>query len=73
MPDSVRTEPYSTSSDPSDDSKAVAIIKSVGELSVPENTQIHSSDQGEHGDICIKISSMQLIGTLASQKMRYFN
>ncbi|KAL0169714.1 hypothetical protein M9458_034310, partial [Cirrhinus mrigala] len=27
---------YSTSSEPQDDSKAVAVIKSVGELSVPE-------------------------------------
>lgn len=36
MPDSDENGPYSTSSDPSDDSKAVAIIKSVGELSVPE-------------------------------------
>uniref|UniRef100_A0A1D5QQB2 Erythroid differentiation regulatory factor 1 n=1 Tax=Macaca mulatta TaxID=9544 RepID=A0A1D5QQB2_MACMU len=36
MPDSDENGSYSTSSDPSDDSKAVAIIKSVGELSVPE-------------------------------------
>uniref|UniRef100_A0A8C2SKL1 Erythroid differentiation regulatory factor 1 n=2 Tax=Capra hircus TaxID=9925 RepID=A0A8C2SKL1_CAPHI len=36
MPDSDENGPYGTSSDPSDDSKAVAIIKSVGELSVPE-------------------------------------
>lgn len=36
MPDSDENGSYSTSSDPSDDNKAVAIIKSVGELSVPE-------------------------------------
>nr|XP_035125310.2 erythroid differentiation-related factor 1 isoform X2 [Callithrix jacchus] len=36
MPDSDENGSYSTSSDPSDDSKAVAVIKSVGELSVPE-------------------------------------
>ncbi|MGH0161536.1 UNVERIFIED_CONTAM: hypothetical protein FKN15_069690 [Acipenser sinensis] len=34
--DSNENGSYSTSKDPSDDSKAVAIIKSVGELSVPE-------------------------------------
>ncbi|XP_041116798.1 erythroid differentiation-related factor 1-like isoform X2 [Polyodon spathula] len=34
--DSDENSSYSTSEDPSDDSKAVAIIKSVGELSVPE-------------------------------------
>ncbi|KAK1164404.1 erythroid differentiation-related factor 1-like isoform X1 [Acipenser oxyrinchus oxyrinchus] len=34
--DSDENGSYSTSKDPSDDSKAVAIIKSVGELSVPE-------------------------------------
>ncbi|XP_058044368.1 erythroid differentiation-related factor 1 isoform X4 [Ahaetulla prasina] len=36
MPDSDENGLYSTSSDFPDDSKAVAIIKSVGELSVPE-------------------------------------
>ncbi|XP_012579285.1 PREDICTED: erythroid differentiation-related factor 1 isoform X3 [Condylura cristata] len=36
MPDSDENGPDSTSSDPSDDNKAVAVIKSVGELSVPE-------------------------------------
>ncbi|XP_055962652.1 erythroid differentiation-related factor 1 isoform X2 [Sorex fumeus] len=36
MPDSDENGAYSTSSDPSEDNKAVAIIKSVGELSVPE-------------------------------------
>ncbi|KAM5240662.1 erythroid differentiation-related factor 1 isoform 2-T2 [Hipposideros larvatus] len=36
MADSDENGSYSTSSDPSDDNKAVAIIKSVGELSVPE-------------------------------------
>lgn len=36
MPDSDENVSYSTCSDPSDDNKAVAIIKSVGELSVPE-------------------------------------
>lgn len=36
MPDSDENGSYSTCSDPSDDNKAVAIIKSVGELSVPE-------------------------------------
>lgn len=36
MPDSDENGSYCTSSDPPDDSKAVAIIKSVGELSVPE-------------------------------------
>nr|XP_019597768.1 PREDICTED: erythroid differentiation-related factor 1 isoform X2 [Rhinolophus sinicus] len=36
MPDSDENGSYSTSSDPPDDNKAVAIIKSVGELSVPE-------------------------------------
>ncbi|KAL8187207.1 UNVERIFIED_CONTAM: Erythroid differentiation- factor 1, partial [Gekko kuhli] len=36
MPDSDENGSYSTSSDPSDDNKAVAVIKSVGELSVPE-------------------------------------
>lgn len=36
MPDSDENGSYGTSSDPSDDNKAVAIIKSVGELSVPE-------------------------------------
>lgn len=36
MPDSDENGCYSTSSDPSDDNKAVAVIKSVGELSVPE-------------------------------------
>ncbi|KAB0346231.1 hypothetical protein FD754_011088 [Muntiacus muntjak] len=36
MPDSDENGSYSTGSDPSDDNKAVAIIKSVGELSVPE-------------------------------------
>ncbi|XP_048361736.1 erythroid differentiation-related factor 1 isoform X2 [Sphaerodactylus townsendi] len=36
MPDSDENGSYSTSSDPPDDSKAVAVIKSVGELSVPE-------------------------------------
>ncbi|XP_006104043.1 erythroid differentiation-related factor 1 [Myotis lucifugus] len=36
MPDSDENGSYCTSSDPPDDNKAVAIIKSVGELSVPE-------------------------------------
>lgn len=36
MADSDENGSYSTSSDPADDNKAVAIIKSVGELSVPE-------------------------------------
>uniref|UniRef100_A0A8B9TSR3 Erythroid differentiation regulatory factor 1 n=1 Tax=Anas platyrhynchos TaxID=8839 RepID=A0A8B9TSR3_ANAPL len=36
MPDSDENGSYSNSSDPPDDNKAVAIIKSVGELSVPE-------------------------------------
>lgn len=36
MPDSDENGSYSTSSDPPDDNKAVAVIKSVGELSVPE-------------------------------------
>ncbi|XP_045047464.1 erythroid differentiation-related factor 1 isoform X5 [Desmodus rotundus] len=36
MPDSDENGSYSTSSDPPEDNKAVAIIKSVGELSVPE-------------------------------------
>ncbi|ELW69683.1 Erythroid differentiation-related factor 1 [Tupaia chinensis] len=36
MPDSDENGSYCTTSDPSDDNKAVAIIKSVGELSVPE-------------------------------------
>ncbi|XP_069844378.1 erythroid differentiation-related factor 1 isoform X4 [Dipodomys merriami] len=36
LPDSDENGSYSTSSDPPDDNKAVAIIKSVGELSVPE-------------------------------------
>ncbi|XP_037660267.1 erythroid differentiation-related factor 1 isoform X2 [Choloepus didactylus] len=36
MADSDENGSYCTSSDPSDDNKAVAIIKSVGELSVPE-------------------------------------
>lgn len=36
MPDSDENGSYSSSSDPSHDNKAVAIIKSVGELSVPE-------------------------------------
>ncbi|XP_053524480.1 erythroid differentiation-related factor 1 isoform X3 [Artibeus jamaicensis] len=36
MPDSDENGSYSTSSDPPEDSKAVAVIKSVGELSVPE-------------------------------------
>uniref|UniRef100_A0A8D0BEJ2 Erythroid differentiation regulatory factor 1 n=1 Tax=Salvator merianae TaxID=96440 RepID=A0A8D0BEJ2_SALMN len=36
MPDSDENGSYSTSSDPADDNKAVAVIKSVGELSVPE-------------------------------------
>ncbi|XP_042313535.1 erythroid differentiation-related factor 1 isoform X5 [Sceloporus undulatus] len=36
MPDSDENGSYSTNSDPPDDNKAVAVIKSVGELSVPE-------------------------------------
>lgn len=36
MPDSDENGSYGTSSDPPEDNKAVAIIKSVGELSVPE-------------------------------------
>ncbi|XP_023564817.1 erythroid differentiation-related factor 1 [Octodon degus] len=36
MPDSNENRSYSTSSAPSNDSRTVAIIKSVGELSVPE-------------------------------------
>uniref|UniRef100_F7A6W7 Erythroid differentiation regulatory factor 1 n=1 Tax=Monodelphis domestica TaxID=13616 RepID=F7A6W7_MONDO len=36
MPDSDENGSYSASSDPPDDKKAVAVIKSVGELSVPE-------------------------------------
>jgi hypothetical protein len=36
MADSDENGSYGTGSDPSDDNKAVAIIKSVGELSVPE-------------------------------------
>ncbi|KFV13395.1 Erythroid differentiation-related factor 1, partial [Tauraco erythrolophus] len=36
MPDSDENGSYSNSSDPPDDNKAVAVIKSVGELSVPE-------------------------------------
>lgn len=36
MPDSDENGSYGTSADPPDDNKAVAIIKSVGELSVPE-------------------------------------
>lgn len=36
MADSDENGSYGTSSDPADDNKAVAIIKSVGELSVPE-------------------------------------
>ncbi|XP_062436541.1 erythroid differentiation-related factor 1 isoform X1 [Rhea pennata] len=36
MPDSDDNGSYSNTSDPPDDNKAVAIIKSVGELSVPE-------------------------------------
>ncbi|XP_036907064.1 erythroid differentiation-related factor 1 isoform X5 [Sturnira hondurensis] len=36
MPDSDENGSYSTSSDPPEDNKAVAVIKSVGELSVPE-------------------------------------
>ncbi|XP_054975276.1 erythroid differentiation-related factor 1 isoform X2 [Sorex araneus] len=36
MPDSDENGAYGTGSDPSEDNKAVAIIKSVGELSVPE-------------------------------------
>ncbi|XP_074088294.1 erythroid differentiation-related factor 1 isoform X4 [Macrotis lagotis] len=36
MPDSDENGSYSMSSDPPDDKKAVAVIKSVGELSVPE-------------------------------------
>lgn len=36
MPDSDENGFYSNSSDPPDDNKAVAVIKSVGELSVPE-------------------------------------
>ncbi|KAH0623664.1 hypothetical protein JD844_006677 [Phrynosoma platyrhinos] len=36
MPDSDENGSYGTNSDPPDDSKAVAVIKSVGELSVPE-------------------------------------
>lgn len=36
MPDSDENGSYNSSADPSHDNKAVAIIKSVGELSVPE-------------------------------------
>lgn len=50
MPDSDENGSYSNSSDPPDDNKAVAIIKSVGELSVPEKYKsvhrIRVSDTG---------------------------
>lgn len=52
MPDSDENGSYSNSSDPPDDNKAVAIIKSVGELSVPEKYKsvhrIRVSDTGEY-------------------------
>lgn len=55
MPDSDENGSYSNSSDPPDDNKAVAIIKSVGELSVPEKYKsVHRIRVSGVGDFFLK-------------------
>lgn len=74
MPDSDENGSYSTSSDPSDDNKAVAIIKSVGELSVPEKYKsIHQIRVSMVKLYLSFISAKTMINwlQLASQKMAF--
>lgn len=64
MPDSDENGSYSNSSDPPDDNKAVAIIKSVGELSVPEKYKsVHRIRVSKLMGFCLRNFLKASIGT----------